>query len=126
MTNPTRSESRRLSHNGYTVACCPMGVELAAVEGMLGEIHETSENGHTLGRIGKHNIIVAVMPAIGNSLTASVAMQLLNDFRSIRFGLLVGIGGGVPEEEDDIQLGDVVVSKLTATFGGVVQYTPVR
>jgi hypothetical protein len=34
----------------------------------------------------------------------------------------VGIGGGVPEEEDDIQLGDVVVSKLTATFGGVVQY----
>jgi hypothetical protein len=62
------------------------------------------------------------MPAIGNSLAASVAMQLLNDFRSIRFGLLVGIGGGVPGEEDDIQLGDVVVSKLTATFGGVVQY----
>jgi nucleoside phosphorylase len=62
------------------------------------------------------------MPAIGNNLAASVAMQLLNDFRSIRFGLLVGIGGGVPEEDDDIQLGDVVVSKLTATFGGVVQY----
>jgi nucleoside phosphorylase len=36
---------------------------------------------------------------------------------------LVGIGGGVPgEEEDDIRLGDVVVSKPTATFGGVVQY----
>jgi len=51
-------------------------------------------------------------------------MQLLNDFRSIRFGLLVGIGGGVPgeEEEDDIRLGDVVVSKPTDTFGGVVQY----
>jgi hypothetical protein len=32
-----------------------------------------------------------------------------------------GIGGGIPgDEEDDIRLGDVVVSKPTATFGGVV------
>jgi nucleoside phosphorylase len=123
------SRGRRLSHNDYTVACiCPMGVELAAVEGMLDEIHENlpssrDQNGYTLGRIGRHNIVVAVMPAIGNHRAASVAIQLLNDFRSIRFGLLVGIGGGVPgEEEDDIRLGDVVISKPTATFGGVVQY----
>jgi nucleoside phosphorylase len=123
------SQARRLSHNDYTVACiCPMGVELAAVEGMLDEIHESlpssrDQNGYTLGRIGAHNIVVAVMPAIGNNRAASVATQLLNDFRSIRFGLLVGIGGGVPgDEENDIRLGDVVVSKPTATFGGVVQY----
>jgi nucleoside phosphorylase len=104
-----------------------MGVELAAVEGMLDEIHENlpssrDQNGYTLGQIGEHNIVVAVMPAIGNNGAASVAMQLLNDFQSIRFGLLVGIGGGVPSEDDDIRLGDVVVSKPTATFGGVVQY----
>jgi nucleoside phosphorylase len=104
-----------------------MGVELAAVEGMLDEIHESlpssrDQNGYTLGRIGRHNIVVAVMPAIGNNRAASVAIQLLNDFQSIRFGLLVGIGGGVPGEDDDIRLGDVVVSKPTAPFGGVVQY----
>jgi nucleoside phosphorylase len=122
------SRGHRLSHNDYTVACiCPMGVELAAVEGMLDEIHENlpssrDQNGYTLGRVGTHNIVVAVMPAIGNNRAASVAMQLLNDFRSIRFGLLVGIGGGLPGEGDDIRLGDVVVSKPTATFGGVVQY----
>jgi nucleoside phosphorylase len=122
------SRGRRISHNDYTVACiCPMGVELAAVEGMLDEIHESlpssrDQNGYTLGRIGRHNIVVAVMPAIGNNRAASVAIQLLNDFQSIRFGLLVGIGGGVPGEDDDIRLGDVVVSKPTATFGGVVQY----
>ena len=36
----------------------------------------------------------------------------------------MGIGGGVPgdEGEDDVRLGDVVVSQPTATFGGVVQY----
>jgi nucleoside phosphorylase len=54
---------------------------------------------------------------------AIVATQLLNDFTSIRFSLLVGIGGGIPgDNEDDIRLGDVVVSKPTATFGGVVQF----
>jgi hypothetical protein len=32
---------------------------------------------------------------IGNSNAATVANQLLNDFGSIRFGLLVGIGSGI-------------------------------
>jgi nucleoside phosphorylase len=106
-----------------------MGVELAAVQGMLDDMHESlpstrDQNSYTLGRIGSHNVVVAVMPEIGNNQAAVVATQLLNDFRSIRFGLLVGIGGGIPgeEEEDDIRLGDVVVSKPTATFGGVIQY----
>ena len=123
------SASRRLFRDDYTVACvCPMGVELAAVEGMLDEIDESQpgsrdKNGYTVGRMGVHNVVIAVMPEIGNNRAAVVATQLLNDFPSIRFGLLIGIGGGIPgEEEDDIRLGDVVVSKPTATFGGVVQY----
>jgi nucleoside phosphorylase len=67
---------------------------------------------------------MAVMAEIGNNRAAFVATQLLSDFPSIRLGLLVGIGGGIPgdEGEDDIRLGDVVVSKPTLTFGGVVQY----
>jgi nucleoside phosphorylase len=120
---------RRLTHNDYTVACiCPMGVELAPVEAMLDEMHQSlptsrDQNSYTLGRIGAHNVVIAVMPEIGNNSAAIVATQLLNDFRSIRFGLLVGIGGGIPsDDEDDIRLGDVVVSKPTATFGGVVQF----
>jgi nucleoside phosphorylase len=43
-------------------------------------------------------------------------------FPSARFGLMVGIGGGVPSEEADIRLGDVVISKPHKTHGGVVQY----
>jgi nucleoside phosphorylase len=120
--------SLRFTHDDYTVACiCPMGVELAPVEAMLDEVHQglsgRSGNTYTLGRMGVHNVVIAVMPEIGNSNAATVATQLLNDFRSIKFGLLVGIGGGVPgDEEDDIRLGDVVVSKPTAAFGGVVQF----
>ncbi|KAF2685268.1 hypothetical protein K458DRAFT_477318 [Lentithecium fluviatile CBS 122367] len=37
----------------------------------------------------------------------------------IRFGLMVGIGRGVPSAEADIRLGDVVVSQPHGTFGGV-------
>jgi nucleoside phosphorylase len=120
---------RLLTHDDYTVACiCPMGVELAPVEAMLDEIHQSlpssrDKNSYTLGRIGAHNVAIAAMPEIGNNNAAIVATQLLNDFTSIRFGLLVGIGGGIPDDDrDDIRLGDVVVNKPTGTFGGVVQF----
>jgi nucleoside phosphorylase len=75
--------------------------------------------------MGVHNVVVAVMPDKGNNRAAVVATQLSNDFPSVQFGLLVGIGGGIPgedDDDDDIRLGDVVVSKPTCTFGGVVQY----
>jgi len=107
-----------------------MGVELAPVKASLDHVHpnlptQRDQNNYTLGEICGHNIVIAVLPEIGNNAAAAVAIQLLNDFPSIRFGLLVGIGGGVPSQEEegyDIRLGDVVVSKPTATFGGVVQY----
>jgi nucleoside phosphorylase len=113
------------SNRDYTVACiCPMELELAPVQAMLDEVHadlptRRDQNSYVLGRMGEHNVVVAVMPEIGNNSAARVATQLLNDFPAVRFGLLVGIGGGVPGEggEDDIRLGDIVV-----TFGGVVQY----
>jgi len=120
-----------LSHDDYSVACiCPMGVELAPIQAMLDRMHPSlptrrDQNHYTLGEIEGHNIVIAVLPEIGSNAATTVAIQLLNDFPSIRFGLLVGMGGGVPNEEegvDDIRLGDVVVSKSTDTFGGVVQY----
>jgi hypothetical protein len=116
-----------LSHDDYTVACIyHMGIELASVVAMLDKRHRSlltsrDQDSYTLGRMGVHNVVIAVMPELGNNKTATVATQLLNDFRSIRFGLLMGIGSGIPsEDEDDIRLRDIVVSKPTETFGGVV------
>jgi nucleoside phosphorylase len=106
-----------------------MGVELGPVKAMLDQPHpglptERGQNSYTLGEIAGHNIVIAVLPETGTNSVATVATQLLNDFPSIRFGLLVGIGGGIPDQDTamDIRLGDVVVSKPTDTFGGVVQY----
>jgi nucleoside phosphorylase len=47
---------------------------------------------------------------------------MLSSFPSIKFGLMVGIRGGIPSADNDIRLGDVVVSKPEGTFGGVRQY----
>jgi hypothetical protein len=55
------------------------------------------------------------------TLTGPCLRPHIRDF-SIRFGLMVGIGRGVPSKETDIRLGDIVVSKPTKSSGGVVQY----
>ncbi|EEA21336.1 conserved hypothetical protein [Talaromyces marneffei ATCC 18224] len=57
-----------------------------------------------------------------NSATV-VAAQIQLAFPLIRFGLMVGIGGGVPSATyPDIRLGDVVVSRPERTHSGVEQY----
>lgn len=80
------------------------------------------ENSYSLGRIGKHNIAIACLPEYGTNPAASVAKDMIRTFPSIRIGLMVGIGAGIPSTEDDIRLGDVVVSKPDAKCGGVVQW----
>jgi nucleoside phosphorylase len=67
-------------------------------------------------------VVIAGLPfgVMGVTSAARVAEQMRPTFTSIRFGLMVGIGGGVPSEEHDIRLGDVVVSKPGDTSGGVI------
>jgi nucleoside phosphorylase len=58
----------------------------------------------------------------GKTSVADVATQLHASYTSVQFNLMVGIAGGVPGTKEDIRLGDVVVSKSTAGWLGVVQY----
>jgi nucleoside phosphorylase len=120
-----------LSHDDYTVGwMCALPLEMAAAKLMLDAIHPglplpaTDQNTYILGNIGGHNIVIACLPsgAYGTISAATVAMRLLSSFHSIRFGLMVGIGGGVPSSHADIRLGDIVVSQPAETSGGVIQY----
>ncbi|KAH8724299.1 hypothetical protein GQ44DRAFT_750330 [Phaeosphaeriaceae sp. PMI808] len=134
MTKPMQlGMSRQLRCEDYTVGwICALPVELAAAQEMLDEEHDdlernlgdNDENLYALGSIGGHNVAIVCLPAgrIGNNPAAAVAAQMKATFKGIRFGLMVGIGGGVPSAEADIWLGDVVVSQPHQTFGGVVQY----
>jgi nucleoside phosphorylase len=124
--------STSLPNEDYSVGwICALPQEAAAATAMLDEIHEEPQkrlsndsNVYTLGRIGEHNVVIACLPAgvYGTNPAATVATQMLSSFESIRVGLMVGIGGGVPSVERDLRLGDVVISKPSGTFGGVVQY----
>jgi nucleoside phosphorylase len=122
---------RQLSREEYTVGwICALDTELAAAQEMLDEEHEELErdphddNLYSLGSIAGHHVVIVCLPAgrIGNNPAAAVASQMRATFKGIRFGLMVGIGGGVPSEEVDIRLGDVVVGLPHKTHGGVVQY----
>ncbi|KAL4968251.1 Pfs domain protein [Aspergillus stella-maris] len=122
-----------LRHDEYTVGwICALPLEMAAAKAMLDGIHEdlavqpNDHNAYILGRIGEHNVAIACLPSgeYGIASASTVAMQLLSSFRSVKIGLLVGIGGGIPSRDAEIRLGDVVVGLPTSnsTNGGVVQY----
>jgi nucleoside phosphorylase len=109
---------------------CGLPLEFAAAKTMLDELHNslpqppTDHNAYTLGRVSGHNVVIACLPfgVYGITSSATVLANMLLTFSYLRFGLMVGIGGGVPSKHTDIRLGDVVVSMPSATSGGVIQY----
>jgi nucleoside phosphorylase/tetratricopeptide (TPR) repeat protein len=116
----------------YTVGwICAITVEYVAAQAFLDEQHAPPEslppqnkNDYTLGRIGRHNVVICVLPLgeYGTSSAARVAEDMLHSFPNVRIGLMVGIGGGAPSPQHDIRLGDVVVSTPLNGRSGVIQY----
>jgi hypothetical protein len=119
----------------YTIGwIAALPIQLAAALAVLDERHEQpfdfqkpddDDNLYSWGNIGPHNIVIVSLPA-GMYGQISAATTSTNLARSIpvRFGLMVGIGGGIPRPGGnvDIRLGDVVVSQPESTHGGVAQY----
>jgi nucleoside phosphorylase len=121
----------KLNPESYTVGwICPLEVEQIAALEMLDEEHErlpqspTDHNVYNLGSIAGHNVVIAGLHQPGNNPAATVVTQMRITFPNLRFGLLVGIGGGVPVKTDNgmIRLGDIVVSKPAGGHSGAVQY----
>jgi nucleoside phosphorylase len=116
----------------YTVGwICAISTERVAAQAFLDEQHGRPEhvatndnNVYTLGKVGKHNVVIAVLPdgEYGIAAAAGVARDMLSSFPDVRVGLMVGIGGGAPSRRHDIRLGDVVVSAPRNGNGGVFQY----
>lgn len=116
----------------YTVGwICAIATESVAARAFLDEEHkgpshvaQHDNNSYALGKIGSHNVVIAVLPdgEYGTSSAAAVARDMLHSFPNVRIGLMVGIGGGAPSSKHDIRLGDVVVSSRDGSKGGVFQY----
>ncbi|KAL4974661.1 nucleoside phosphorylase domain-containing protein [Aspergillus desertorum] len=123
---PVLKTKTHLNHQSYTVALiCALEIELSAARYMLDEEHERlpthklDPNIYVLGTLSGHNVVIAALPrgSLGTVSAATVATHLSRTFPAIVLRLLVGIGGGIPSAQNDIRLGDVVV-----TLGGVVEY----
>ncbi|KAF2183430.1 purine and uridine phosphorylase, partial [Zopfia rhizophila CBS 207.26] len=118
--------------DNYTVGwICAISTEYVAARAFLDEEHERPDfvspndnNDYTLGRVGKHNVVIAVLPdgEYGISSAAGVARDMLHSFPNVRIGLMVGIGGGAPSQKHDVRLGDIVVTAPRDGDGGVFQY----
>lgn len=94
---------KKLAHEEYTVGwICPLEVELLAALEMLDEEHgslpqqRSDKNVYHLGNIGGNNVVIAGLWIPGNNPAAVVVTRMRMTFPNIRFGLLVGTGGGVP------------------------------
>ncbi|KAN0072724.1 ankyrin repeat domain-containing protein 50-like protein 3 [Elaphomyces granulatus] len=128
------STRRSLPIEQYQVGVvCAIPDEMSAAIAILDERHKPiigqdrlDPNNYVPGRVHEHNVVIACLPAgiYGTNAASRVASDMLRTFTGLRFGLMVGIGGGIPNLQKglDIRLGDVVISQPDQTYGGVVQY----
>lgn len=109
----------------------PPATRVESLRILLDEVHEEASLGcssthqYVYGNMNGHNVVMGCLPVtqMGTASAVAVATEMTSTFPSLRFGLLVGVGGGVPGRQD-IRLGDVVVSQPdpVARHGGVIQY----
>ncbi|KAF3206133.1 hypothetical protein TWF191_001537 [Orbilia oligospora] len=119
------------SRNDYTVGwICAIPIEIEAARKILDGIHpkpkvpSDDENCYEFGEINGHNVVISWLPRTkyGTTNAALVANCMRKTFKRLRFGLMIGVGGGAPSPFNDIRLGDIVVSQPTDRSGGVIQY----
>lgn len=125
---PDTMASTTHTYEDYTIGwVCALPNEQAAAMFMLDERHDDlpnpsgDHNAYTLGSIGKHKVVIAGLPKgrYGTTSSATVATRMISTFPNIKFGLMVGIGGGIPQRT---RLGDVVISCPSGSEPGVVQW----
>ncbi|PTB54394.1 hypothetical protein M431DRAFT_483175 [Trichoderma harzianum CBS 226.95] len=111
------SEKKQLSYHAYTFGW------ICALRCLLDEQHEQlpsaarDDNSYLLGRMAGHNVVIAFTGSgnYGTNAAAQPTVHMIRPLHNIRFGLLVGVGGGAPNRPDphdplnDVRLRDVVV-----------------
>ncbi|KAK2612503.1 hypothetical protein QQS21_001441 [Conoideocrella luteorostrata] len=108
----------------------PMALELspaiAILERRTTMIVPEDDTFYHVGRVGDHWVVMTVCPKIGTHPATTVLINMRRSFPNIKHILLVGIAGGIPSYgpglEEQIVLGDVVVSYPQRGTGGLVHH----
>ncbi|PNP43621.1 hypothetical protein TGAMA5MH_04593 [Trichoderma gamsii] len=80
-------------------------------------------NTYTTGRMGHYNVVLVLLPNMGTIAAAGAAASFRSSYSNLQLAFLIGICGGVPwNGEDEIHLGDVVISKSAVQYDLGDQY----
>ncbi|KAL7905136.1 hypothetical protein GGI35DRAFT_471997 [Trichoderma velutinum] len=80
-------------------------------------------NSYTNGRMGQYDVVLALLPNMGTVAAAGAAASFRSSYPNLQLAFLVGICGGVPRSgENEIHLGDVIISKSAVQYDLGKQY----
>ncbi|TLD31565.1 hypothetical protein PspLS_02209 [Pyricularia sp. CBS 133598] len=74
------------------------------------------QNKYTTGVVGRHNVVLALSSGMGKLAMNSLTSDLTARFTGIKLLVLAGICAGVPSAENDMLLGDVVISRTLVQY----------
>ncbi|KAE8364280.1 hypothetical protein BDV27DRAFT_145436 [Aspergillus caelatus] len=126
-----RSILPHISSKRYAVGIvCALHIELMAIRALFDSTHQQisipgdDPNYYALGCMNNHSVVATCLPdgEYGTSPAANAASNMRRSFPNTKFGLLVGVGGGVPSSKHDIRLGDIVVSTPSGANTGIIPY----
>ena len=111
---------------------CALPLEYDAVALLFDEFWDTDgdqfgradgdHNTYKTGRVGNHNVVL-LLCHMGKANAAGAAASMRSSYRALRLVLLTGICGGVPHSgQDEILLGDVVISNAVIQYDFGRQY----
>ncbi|KAF6830821.1 pfs domain-containing protein [Colletotrichum plurivorum] len=129
------SSSSASIRDSITVAIvCALRLEADAARALFGEhwdddvaaslITPGDTNAYSMGRVGRHNVVLIHMAGMGKSSAATAAAYCKTSFPKVALALLVGICGGVPSAGCrwlDEKIADYL-AQLARDFGDEVVY----
>ncbi|PLB51013.1 purine and uridine phosphorylase [Aspergillus steynii IBT 23096] len=126
---------RPRNRSDFSIAIiCALTLEADAVEALFDETYDRlgklydkklgDANSYINGRIGEHDVVLCYIPGMGTGSTASIASSLRVSYTGVRLALVVGTCGGAPypSSEQNIFLGDVIVSDALVQYDFGRQY----
>lgn len=127
--------SRPEGRGDFEVAIiCALPLEYDAVTLLIDELWDENgdvygratgdKNTYTTGRIGNHNVVVALLPGMGKVHAAVAVAGLRSSYTNIKLALVTGICGGVPRSGTirEVLLGDVIISDTILQYDLGRQY----
>ncbi|KAJ1324543.1 adenosylhomocysteine nucleosidase [Microdochium nivale] len=126
LSSEASSPSSQVKNKPAIGILCALHIELKAVRSLFERSYtdpvvEGDDSCYVSGHFGGYDVVASCI-GYGPTRASNAFANLTRSFPKLEFCLMIGIGGGIPSEKNDIRLGDVVVGTPSGNGSGVVQY----